>query len=102
MKKYFLIGIAVLFLAAACNKQQAPVQPAPVPDSREMSFSGKLIAGGAECPLFQTDDGKQYTLTGNLSGFKESDAVVIKGKLLEISYCQQGEGTIAISSVNIK
>lgn len=104
MKKIFIIVPAILFLAAACNNQVV-VEPTPnqptqnEPTGQEASFSGQLIAGGAECQLFQADNGKQYTLTGNLAGFKEGDKVNIKGTLQEISFCQQGDGTISVSTI---
>ncbi|MEJ0021347.1 MAG: DUF5818 domain-containing protein [Candidatus Doudnabacteria bacterium] len=99
LKKLIILIPAIILIAAACNKQ-APVGPGNQPGNGT-SFSGKLIAGGAECQLFQTDDGKQYTLTGNLAGFKTGDAVDIKGTLQEMSTCQQGEGTIAVSTITL-
>lgn len=97
MKKILVITSAIILLAAACNRQ-APVPPGNQ-TATETSFSGKLIAGGVECQLFQSNDNKLYTLSGNLAGFKEGDSVNIKGALQEMSTCQQGEGTIAVSAI---
>ena len=86
-----------MLLAAACNKQTA-VGPANQ-KGNPVSFQGKLVAGGAECQLFQVNNGKLYTLTGNLAAFKTGDAVNIKGTLQEVSTCQEGSGTIAVSTI---
>jgi len=51
---------------------------------------GFLVPGGVECQFFQGDDEKQYTLVGDLTGFKDGDHVKITGKREEISFCMQG------------
>ncbi len=59
---------------------------------------GALIEGGVECPLFQTDDGKRYTLLGDLKGLKNGDRVRLTGEVVEASFCMQGQ-TLSVKSI---
>ena len=63
-----------------------------------VSVRGTLTAG-VECPAMQGTDGKIYTLTGDLKGFKNGDEVCITGRTVEVSTCMQG---ITIAVENIK
>ncbi len=97
----------ILFLAYMGNYfyQRARIVIPPDPFSGPtVSLTGKLIPGGAECPLFQAQNGKTYALQvpGQLlEGVKEGDTIYIKGTFQEISFCMQGEGTILLSGVSI-
>lgn len=59
---------------------------------------GVLVPGGVECQLFQGDDSKQYSLVGDMKGFKNGDHVKITGKRVEISFCMKGE-TLFITEI---
>ena len=61
--------------------------------------TGILIEGGVECQLFQANDGTQYTLLGNLEGFKNGDKVQLAGEEVEISFCMQGK-TLSVKTIN--
>lgn len=61
-------------------------------------LTGALIEGGVECPLFQSDDGKRYTLLGNLKGLKSGDRVRLAGEVVEASFCMQGQ-TLSVKSI---
>jgi long-subunit acyl-CoA synthetase (AMP-forming) len=52
--------------------------------------TGTLTDEGAECQALRGDDGELYTLTGDLSSFSAGDRVRVKGRVAEISFCQQG------------
>ncbi len=78
-----------------------PPEPASGPT---ISLTGKLVPGGAECPLFEAQNGKTYALQvpGQLlADVKEGDTFYIKGTLQEISFCMQGEGTILLFEVSV-
>lgn len=63
-----------------------------------LELVGILMEGGVECQLFQTHDGKKYTLLGNLKGFKNGDRVRITGEKVEASFCMQGE-TLSVKAI---
>ena len=57
----------------------------------QQSITGEFVAGGAECPLFRTDDGRGFSL----AGLRHADAPVgakatLWGTEVEFSTCQQG------------
>lgn len=51
---------------------------------------GTLTDEGAECQALRGDDGRLYTLTGDLGGYSTGDRVRVRGRIAEISFCQQG------------
>jgi LysM repeat protein len=54
-----------------------------------VTVSGR-IARGVECPLLRADDGRTYSLTGDLAGYRAGDRVLVQGRLAEVSICMQG------------
>jgi uncharacterized protein DUF5818 len=58
--------------------------------SQSMTVTGKLTNEGVECKAMRGDDGKLYTLTGDLKGFKIGDRVKVTGRIAEMSNCMQG------------
>jgi hypothetical protein len=44
------------------------------------------------------DDGKLYTLTGDLKGFRTGDRVKVTGRIAEISNCMQGT-TLSVEKI---
>jgi hypothetical protein len=60
------------------------------PPSERLTVTGTIVRGGAECPLFRSDDGRRYSLTGDLGGFGPGDRVEVTGRLAEVSICMQG------------
>ncbi|MBU4338869.1 hypothetical protein KKB43_02305 [Patescibacteria group bacterium] len=96
------LGVAGWVAKNKAVKIQQP-QVSPVTSQIINSFTGTLIPGGVECPLFQTDNGTIYSLQGSgkiTEGFKDGDIVSIKGKLVERSYCMQGKKTIKLLEIN--
>lgn len=57
------------------------------------------IAQGVECPLLLTDDGTTYALTSAAPVPEPGTPVRVRGHLAEVSICQQGSGTIQVSSI---
>ncbi|HEU0175638.1 MAG TPA: DUF5818 domain-containing protein [Blastocatellia bacterium] len=58
--------------------------------SQSVTVTGKLTNEGVECQAMRSDDGKLYTLTGDLKGFRTGDRVKITGRVAEVSSCMQG------------
>lgn len=56
----------------------------------EVSLAGTLTDEGVECQALRGEDGRLYTLTGDLGTFTTGDEVRVKGTLAEFSSCQQG------------
>lgn len=65
----------------------------------DREFKGMLTTEGVECPAMRGDDGQLYTLVGDLGGFKPGDRVRVRGELMLISTCMQGQ-TIRLSSIS--
>ena len=56
-----------------------------------VTVTGTLTREGAECQAMRGDDGRLYTLIGNLpQGLRAGDRVSVVGRIQEMSYCQQG------------
>jgi len=58
--------------------------------TRVVRITGTLTDAGVECQALETDEGKVYTLTGNLRDFEVGDRVRVVGKVAEVIICQQG------------
>lgn len=65
-------------------------RPAPQPDRGRIEMSGTLTRQGAECPVMRGDDGRTYSLAGELRGFRPGDRIFVEGRIAEMSICQQG------------
>jgi uncharacterized protein DUF5818 len=66
--------------------------------NQSMTVTGKLTDEGVECQAMRGDDGKLYTLTGDLKGFRAGDRVRVTGSIPAESICQQGT-TIAVEKI---
>ena len=64
-----------------------------------LTLRGTLLTGGAECAVFRSDDGRRYSLTGNLGNFRPGDRVVVRGRVAEVSICMQGQ-TLAVQRIS--
>ncbi len=51
---------------------------------------GVLTDEGVECQGFRSDEGRLFTLAGNLDGFQVGDRVVVVGTVAAVSFCMQG------------
>jgi LysM repeat protein len=58
--------------------------------SDRLTVTGTLVGGGVECPLFRADNGRLYSLAGDTGGFRRGDRVIVQGRHVEVSICQQG------------
>jgi len=67
-------------------------------DPARLSVRGLLIKGGIECPLLRADNGRVYSLTGDLGGFGAGDRVQLEGRLAEVSICMQG-ATVEVDGI---
>jgi uncharacterized protein DUF5818 len=88
-------GILLLTFAFALSGARTPPSAAfehqtTAQRSQSMTVTGKLTNEGAECKAMRGDDGKLYTLTGDLKGFRTGDRVKVTGRIAEMSTCMQG------------
>jgi LysM repeat protein len=58
--------------------------------SDRTTMTGTITRRGVECPLLRGDDGKNYSLAGDLEGFRPGDRVTVEGRLAGMSFCMQG------------
>lgn len=61
----------------------------PQPSER-LTVTGTIVSGGVECPLLRSDDGRRFSLSGDLGGFGRGDRVEVTGRLADVSICMQG------------
>ena len=90
-----MLGVLVLGCALAVGSAGAPPrtfidQRTTAQQSQSMTVTGKLTNEGAECQAMRGDDGKLYSLTGDLKGFRTGDRVKVTGRIAEASFCMQG------------
>lgn len=83
--------MALLLVSGAATAQQND-------KGKVVNIRGTLTAEGVECQAFRGDDGQLYTLTGNLGGFQTGDEVRVRGRIAEVSTCQQGT-TLTVESI---
>ncbi|MDQ2696458.1 MAG: LysM peptidoglycan-binding domain-containing protein [Pseudomonadota bacterium] len=73
-----------------------PLAPMPDRGSRRekdaptVEIRGTLTDEGVECPAVRTEDGKLYTLVGDLHDARPGDRLLVKGTRAEMSFCMQG------------
>jgi LysM repeat protein len=60
------------------------------PDRDLVAIAGTLTRQGVECPTMRGDDGRTYSLGGDLRGFRPGDRVLVEGRIAQMSICQQG------------
>jgi len=65
---------------------------------KALTVKGRLTDEGVECPAMRGDDGKLYTLLGDLKGHRPGDTVCVRGRVAEISFCMQGT-TLAVEQI---
>ena len=85
------LAAGLLSLTAACGGSEAPT-------SGPVTVEGYLTQG-TECAIIQTTTGATYSVTGNDPAIRSGTTVRLSGRLAEMSFCQQGSGTISATSV---
>ena len=90
-----MCGILLLTFAFALSGAGTPPSAAferqtTSRQSQSITVTGKLTNEGVECKAMRGDDGKLYTLTGDLKGFRTGDRVKVTGRVAEMSTCMQG------------
>ncbi|HZF37182.1 MAG TPA: DUF5818 domain-containing protein [Blastocatellia bacterium] len=89
MCRAILLACAVAIGAA--GMPSAAVEPRTTAQrSQSITVTGKLTNEGVECKAMRGDDGKLYTLRGDLKGFRTGDRVKVTGRIAEMSNCMQG------------
>src|SRR5262245_10871076 len=58
--------------------------------SNVVCIKGRFTDEGIECQALRSDAGELYTLTGDLNGFHNGDAVIVCGRSVQNSICKQG------------
>jgi LysM repeat protein len=66
-------------------------------EAGRVTVSGQIVKG-VECPVLRSDDGRAYSLTGDLAGYRPGDRVSVIGRLTDVSVCMQGP-TIAVRRI---
>lgn len=66
--------------------------------SRRLTVTGTLTGEGVSCPALRGDDGRLYTLAGDLDGYRRGDRVEVRGVRAQASICQQGT-TIEVTRI---
>lgn len=67
-------------------------------DNERLSITGELLRANATCPRLAGDNGRVYTLAGDLDDFEPGDRVRVSGEVAEVSNCQQGT-TIVVDRI---
>jgi Protein of unknown function (DUF5818) len=88
----FAVGSAGIPLKAAIERQVTAQQP------QSITVTGKLTDEGVECKAMRGDDGKLYTLTGDLKDFRTGAYVKVTGRIAEMSNCMQGT-TLSVEKI---
>ncbi|WP_420555795.1 LysM peptidoglycan-binding domain-containing protein [Roseovarius sp.] len=65
-------------------------------DSDRVSLEGR-VRQGVECATLTTPDGDVWSLTGDME-FTPGEYAEVRGTRAEMSFCQQGVGTVAVDS----
>lgn len=68
------------------------------PGRRDMTVIGTVTREGVECPAVRGDDGRLYTLAGDIRGFRPGDRIRVEGRPADFSTCMQGT-TIEVSRI---
>jgi LysM repeat protein len=63
-------------------------EPTTPPDRLELT--GTLTREGVTCPAMRGDDGRLYTIAGDIGRFEPGDRVQVVGRRAEMSFCMQG------------
>jgi hypothetical protein len=92
-----LASCLALVLALTCSVT-TPNNSDDQPPQGTITVTGDLTSEGVECQALRGDDGKLYTLTGDLHGFRTGDRVRVTGRVAEVSICMQGT-TITIATI---
>ncbi|MEQ8895568.1 MAG: DUF5818 domain-containing protein [Roseovarius sp.] len=58
------------------------------------------VSQGVECATLTTPDGDVWSLTGEDRNFTEGEYVRVSGTRAEMSFCQQGIGTVEVARLN--
>jgi hypothetical protein len=77
---------------------QPPGFPMPTLPPGGTTFIGTLTGEGVECPAMRGDDGRLYTLAGNIGPFRPGDRVQVLGRPAQVSFCMQGT-TIEVQAI---
>lgn len=55
-----------------------------------IAVTGTMMRQSAECPLMRGDDGRTYSLAGDIRGFRPGDRLHVEGRRADMSFCMQG------------
>lgn len=84
-------------MVASRDRSAAPPHDAAAVGS-ELCLVGRPSGEGVECQAFRADDGRLYTLIGDLGGLAGEGDVCICGEPVELSTCMQGT-TVAVTRI---
>ncbi len=79
-------------------KRRDPDAPTGEPADGTVTVEG-IYSTGVECPVLKTDDGRVFSLTG-APAIDKGARVRVTGTMPEVSFCMQGQATIAVDAVS--
>lgn len=85
----FLFAVETTDRATRTKPQSFRITAAQPAENR-LEVTGTLTNQGIECQALRGDDGRLYTLLGDLDGFVSGDRVQVEGVRVAQSYCMQG------------
>ena len=98
MRGSLLLGCAFAVGDAGTPPRAVIERRTPAQQRQSITVTGRLTNEGVECKAMRGDDGKLYTLTGDLKGFRTGDRVKVTGRIAEISNCMQGT-TLSVEKI---
>ncbi len=98
MRRTLKLSVLGAALSAGILATTVPSSFADHGRSRPLTIRGVLTDEGATCQALRDRRGRLYTLAGIPSGFSEGDVVQVRGRVAEVSICQQGT-TISVERI---
>jgi len=93
--------------AAFCQQGLGTVEVATITETGSGGDGGEddrltlegRVSEGVECMVLKTDDGDVWSLVSDAVRFTPGEYVRVKGNRADMSYCQQGLGTVEVDTI---
>ena len=94
MRRLVIVGVVLVAAVVGCKENL----PSKLDPNQTVTMRGELGAG-TECPMLIVKPARRFSLSGDLGRFKAGDHVCVHGTVAQMSFCMEGEATIAIVSI---